>query len=315
MTRPILKKWLFLFTFINGSVFPAVVFADATDGRDHHGASDTETNVEIEYVSVGDSRSSVGDSTVKTSGILLEAEYENNNVGFTLGLERWNYQWTNPENLPFINDTNTTPWSTFNTVQLGFSYEQEINKQWELGYYVEAESSFEKQTSGSNEYEIGLDIEYELSDSWNFTLNTNYEYLDADGGEFGMDIEVTWNHHSKEGWSGEFEISSEFPESSLTYHFSKAFSTTMFYNDSGTSTIRLADNSPVIGMQGGYLEDEYQSIGTRFSYEWGHESYISLSVQRNFNRQMAFLDKTGKVETNYNFEDTFGMSLITSIEF
>tara|TARA_Y100000780_G_C13691035_1_gene419582 strand:+ start:197 stop:1135 length:939 start_codon:yes stop_codon:yes gene_type:complete len=310
--RPIFEKSLLLLPAI--AVLPITAFADPNDRRGRHDSSVPERNIEIEYTSVGDSLSSTGDGSVKTSGVLIEAEYEQNNWGFTFGFERWNYQWTKPEALPFINGIGTDPWSSFTTLQLGLEYEQEINDRWELVYYVEAESSYEKQTAGSNEYEVGLDIGYEPSDSWSFVLNTNYEYLDADGGEFGVDLEVTWNDHSKEGWSGELEISSEFPESRLTYHFSNAFSTTLFYNDSGTNTIRLADDSPVTGMQGGYLEDEYQRVGARFAYEWGHEGYLSLSIHKIFNRQMAFLDSTGTIESNFNFEDAVGMSLILSIE-
>ena len=249
--RPIFEKSLLLLPAI--AVLPITAFADPNDRRGRHDSSVPERNIEIEYT-----------------------------IDKWQCFERWNYQWTKPEALPFINGIGTDPWSSFTTLQLGLEYEQEINDRWELVYYVEAESSYEKQTAGSNEYEVGLDIGYEPSDSWSFVLNTNYEYLDADGGEFGVDLEVTWNDHSKEGWSGELEISSEFPESRLTYHFSNAFSTTLFYNDGGTNTIRLADDSPVTGMQGGYLEDEYQRVGARFAYEWGHEGYLSLSIHKNF---------------------------------
>lgn len=317
MKHKIYRKWLFLLAYVVVLVSPSVASADATDGGGHHrGTEAAEIEAEISLIGVGDAKSSVGNASVGTAGVIIETEYEKNNMVYSFNYERWKYNWTNPENLPFISGTTANPWSTFNTLQFGFGYEQELTDHWELVYIVEAESSFEKETSNSNEYELGIDIEYKPSGRWAFVLNGNYEYLDATGGEFGMDLEILWNHHSKEGWSGEIEISSEFPESNLNYHFTRAFSMTLFYGEGGTSTIRLANDTPVTGMQGGYLEDEYQSIGTRFSYELAHESYLSFSIQKNFNRQLTFIDGTGSdVETNYSFEDAIGATLSYELQF
>ncbi len=295
------KEGLFLPTFIFSLGLPTVASADATDvtGAPHH----TESSIEIEYFSIGDSKSNIGNAQVGTSGVLIQTEYENNGRVFTFNYERWNYNWANPETLPFVSGT-SAPWNTFNTLQFGFAYEQQVSDNWEFNYYVEAESSFEKETSNSNEYEVGIDFIYEASNEWSYTLNLNYEYLDAEGGEFGMDLEIEWNHHAKDGWSGEFEISSEFPETSLTYHFTRAFSTTMFYNESGTNTIRLSDSSPVTGMQGGYFEDQYNALGIKIDYELSRERYFSVIFQQNTGRNFSFTDSTGRVETIYDFADS-----------
>ncbi len=309
----IYEKWFFLFACIFVFGLPSLAFADATDSADgHHGA---ESSIEIEYFNMGDSKSNIGNTQVGTSGVLIQTEYETNNKVFSFNYERWNYNWTNPENLPFVSGLAGVPWSTFNTLQLGFAYEHEINDQWELNYYVEAESSFEKETSGSNEYETGVDFIYEPSKEWAYTLNINMEYLDATGGELGVDLEIEWNHGKKKGWSGEFEISTEFPETSLTYHFTRALSTTMFYNESGTSTIRLSDSSPVTGMQGGYFEDEYNSLGMQVDYEFTHESYLSFSFQKNTGRNFSFVDRSGRSETAYEFADTTEVSIGFSYTF
>ena len=315
MRNWLLEKCIFGLSSIVVLGTSSVVFADAAGVNRHHHDGDVESNIEIEYFNAGDSKSKTGNAQVGTSGILIEAEYEQNNMVFTLGYEQWNYNWTNPENLPFISDTFSDPWSSFTTLQFGFAYEHGINDEWELNYYVEAESSYEKETSGSNEYELGVDFTYEASKAWIFTLNLNYEYLDSEGGELGVDFGIEWNHDTKDGWSGEFEISTEFPETSLTYHFIEELSTTMFYNESGTNTIRLSDSSPVTGMQGGYLEDEYNSIGIQLNYELAEEGYLSFSVQRNMDRQLSFSDSSGGEGSTYKFDDSTELSIMYSHTF
>ncbi len=288
-------------------------------GGSHHGAGhdpgDVERVLDLEFTTAGDSRSVSGDASVRTAGFILEAEYEKNYKIFSFAFERWQYDWRKPQNLPFISASGVEPWNTFYTLALGFEYEMEINPRWELQYYIEAESSFENETSNSNEYEIGVDIDFEPNRDWVLVLNFNYEYLDAEGAELGMDMEIEWKPHNQKGWSGVFEVSSEFPESSLTYHFTPAFSTSFFFNEGGTNTIRLSDNSPVLGMRGGYLEDEYRRVGARLSYHWGHESFLSFSIENTFDRQMAFVDRNGNIEAEYEFEDALGFSLNLSYEF
>jgi hypothetical protein len=88
----------------------------------------------------------------------------------------------------------------------------------------------------------------------------------------------------------------------------------MFYNESGTNTIRLSDTSPVIGMQGGYLEDEYNSIGIELGYELTHGGTLSFSVQQNQDRQFSFLDKTG-IESVYGIGDAMEASIGFTYEF
>jgi len=305
------KELLFLLILIISS--PIVVFADATDATDGHHS--TESSVEIQYFSIGDAKSNIGNAQVSASSTVIQTEYEANDIVYSFNYERWNYNWTNPNTLPFISGTTNTPWSTFNTLQFGFSYEHEIDDQWELNYYIEAESSFEKETSESNEYEAGIDFIYEPSKEWVYTVNLNLEYLDATGSEFGVDVEIEWNHDKKDGWSGEFEISSEFPESSLTYHFTREFSTTLFSSEGGTSTIRLSDSSPVTNTQGGYFEDEYSNIGIKIDYEFEHESYLSFALQKNSDRSLSFLDSTGRVENSYEFSDTVEVSIGLSYTF
>ena len=302
----IYKKWFIVLTYFFVSGLATVTFADATDSADY--PRHTDSSIEIEYFSMGDSQSSIGNAQVGASGVLVQTEYEANDIVYSFNYERWKYNWTNPENLPFVSGT-ATPWSNFTTLQFGLAFEQEINDQWELNYYAEAESSFEKETSGSNEYEAGIDIIFEPSEEWAYTLNVNLEYLDATGGELGVDFEIEWNHDKKEGWSGEFEVSSEFPETSLTYHFSREFSTTMFYSEGGTNTIRLSDSSPVSGMQGGYFEDEYTSFGARLDYEFAPESYLTFSLQQNSDRSFSFVDRTGRTETSYEFANTIETSI------
>ncbi len=305
------EKRFFLLTYIFALGLPTTSFAGG--GHTHSNSDGVESNIEIEFFSMGDSKSKTGNAQVGTSGVLLETEYENDDMSFSFNYERWSYNWTNPENLSFVSGTaGNNPWSTFSTLQFGWSYEQDISEQWEFKYYVEAESSFEKQTSESREYEAGVDFTYDLSDSWAFTLNTNFEYLDAEGGALGVDLGIEWNHDKQEGWSGEFEVSSEFPETSLTYHFIKEFSTTMFYNESGTNTIRLSDSSPVTGMQGGYLEDEYNSLGIQLDYDLTNEGSLSFSVQQNTGRELSFTDRAGKAGAIYELDDVTEISLTYS---
>lgn len=297
-----------LFTYIVLSGLATAAYADDVDD------GGAETEVTIEYFEAGESKTIIGNAGANTSGVLIEAEYEKDHVTYTVGYERWNYTWSNPDTLPFISGTTGDPWTTFDTIQLGIDIEQEVNDHWEFTYYLEAESSFEKEMSNSYEYEAGIDFNYEASKSWSYTLNVNLEYLDAEGAELGMDLEIEWNHDSKDGWSGEFEISSEFPESHLTYHYTEAFSTTFFYNESGTNTIRLSDTSPVIGMQGGYLEDEYNSIGVQFGYELIHGGTFSFIVQQNMNRQFSFSDATER-EVIYTLGDAMEIAIGFDYEF
>ena len=329
MRRRILGKWLLSITCMYALGFPAAAHANGGSGGidrggrggghgghgAHAGPEVPERNVGIEVIGVGDTRSVLGNASVRTTGVLIETEYERNYKVFSLNFERWQYDWTNPQNLPFVSGTAADPWKNFYTVQLGFEYEQEINRKLELYYYIEAESTFEREMSNSNEYEIGMDFEYEANKDWTFVLNFNYEYLDSEGGELGMDMEIEWKPHNQKGWSGVFEVSSEFPESSLTYHFNKSFSTSFFLGEGGSNTVRLSDTSPVTGMQGGYLEDEFRRAGVRFSYHWGHESYLSFSIENNFDRQMTFVDKSGNIEVDYAFKDVMGASLYFSYEF
>ncbi len=314
MKRLIGKKWFCLLSSISLLGVPAVV---AANGGGHGHADAPELEVEIDLFRIGDSISNVGNAQTDASGVRLESQYEINNKIFSLGFERWNYSWTNPGSLPFTAGTASDPWNTFNTIQLGFAYEHEVSKHLELLYYLEAESSFEKEMDSSREYEAGIDFSYTPSDNWTYTLNVNLESLDAEseGAELGVDLEIEWNHHANEGWSGEFEISSEFPETTLRYHFTKAFSTAAFFSEGGTNTIRLSDSSPVIGMQGGYLEDEYNSIGMKFEYELAHESYFSFSLQQNSDRTLTFTDRAGLTETTYGFGDSVEMSFQFSQEF
>ncbi|HHI93797.1 MAG TPA: hypothetical protein ENK04_09870 [Gammaproteobacteria bacterium] len=309
MKSPICEKWFLLLACIFVFGLPSVVLADATDATNapHH----AESSIEIEYFRISDSTLNVGNAQVDTSGVLVQSEYETNNMVFTFNYERWNYNWTNSRDIIFVSDVDSVPWSTFNTLQFGFAYEHEIGDDWEFNYYIEAESSFEKEMSESNEYELGVDFIYEPTKAWAYTLNVNLEYLDATGAELGVDFEIEWNHDKKEGWSGEFEISSEFPETSLTYHFTRKFSTTMFYGEGGTNTIRLSDSSPVAGMQGGYFEDEYNSSGIRLDYEFTYESYLSFSFQQNTRRRFSFVDSSGKekMETTYGLADTTEVSV------
>ena len=314
MKYRLLKSFFYLnFCIILLNVSP-IVHADTGANR-HHLTGHAESKIEVKYFNAGTSKFNTGSSTVDTSGILLEAEYENNAMVFSFGYENWNYQWGSPEYLPFVSGVARNPWSNFTTLQFGFAYEHEINEQWEFSYYIEAEASYEKQISNSNEYEAGVDFSYDASKAWNLTLNINYEYLDSEGGEIGIDFGIEWNHDKKSGWSGEFEISSEFPETSITYHFIKEFSATIFYNESGTNTIRLSDTSPVIAMQAGYFEDEYNSIGIQFSYELANEGKLSLLIQQNMNRTLNFTDSSGEINTTYKFDDVIELSIKYSYVF
>lgn len=300
-----------VFTCIFAFGLPSVAFADGpatgTDSRSpHHSARHAQSSVEIEYFNLGGSKLDTGNAQVGTSGVRIETEYEKNDMVLNFNYEKWNYDWTNQSSLPFASATSNVPWSTFNTLQFGFAYEDEIDDRWEVNYYIEAESSFEKEMSGSYEYELGVDFFYEPSEAWVFGLNVNLEYLDATGAEFGVDLGIEWNHDKKDGLSAEIELSTEFPEVSLSYHFTRQISSTLFYNESGTNTIRLSDSSPVPGMQGGYFEDEYNSLGLRLAYEFAYESYVSFSLQQNTGRTFSLVDSTGREETGtvYNLSDT-----------
>jgi len=313
MKYRLFKEWFFLLIFVFG--LPTVVLADVTDSAvGHHGA---ETSARIDYFSLGNSKSAIGNAQVGSSGVRVETEYEIDDIVLSFNYERWDYKWTNPESLPFVSGTTAAPWTTFNTLQFGFAYEHEIDDLWEFNYYIETESSYEKETSNSNEYELGVDFIYEPSGGWSYTLNINLEYLDATGGELGVDLEIEWNHDTKEGWSGELELSSEFPETSLSYHFTREFSTTMFFSEGGTNTIRLSDSSPVTGMQAGYLEDEYNSFGMQLNYEFARESFLVFGIQKNSGRRLSFTDSTGREDEGiaYEFSDVIETSIGLSYTF
>ncbi len=315
------KRTLALMAIIQYVVFVSSAQANGVHGRGglggHAGHVDTGTEftIQADYFNIGTSRSSLGNAQVDTSGIRIETEYEINYWTFEFNYERWNYSWSNPELLPFIAGQRIDPWSTFQTFQLGLEYEQEISDRWEIYYYAEAESTFEREMANSNEYEIGIDFNFEQSKSWTYTLNVNWEYLDAEGSEFGVDFEIEWNDHATEGWSGVFEVSSEFPESSISYHFKSPWFATLFFEEGGTNTVRLANNSPVIGMQRGYLEDEYIGIGLRVGYELGHDSYFSVYAQQNSERELSFVDSTGKINRTYQFDDSYEFGIRFAYQF
>ncbi len=300
MNRLLMHKRCFFLTI---SIFwlPVTVIAGGSHADNDNNA---EIEMEIDYFNIGSSKSNTANSEMATSGVMFESQYEKNNTTFSFGYERWNYRWTNPENLPFGSGVARDPWGPFTTLQFGFAYEQEPRKNWELRYYLEAESSYEKEMSNSYEYEAGIDFNYEPSHNWSYTLNVNLEYLDADGAELGVDFEIEWNHHAKEGWSGEFEISSEFPESLLRYHFTKEFATAVYYGEGGTNTIRLSDNSTLPGLKGAYLEDEYTTFGLRLDYEFAPEQLLSFSLQKNTGRQLSFSGPKGGTEKIYKFDDS-----------
>jgi len=130
MKRSIYEIWFYLFTYTSILFFSAV--ASANGGGDD---ADAEVEIGISLFSAGDSKSSIGNAQVGSSGVIIETEYEKNNKTFSFNYERWNYSWTNPKSLPFTSGIAGSPWSTFNTLQFGFAYEQEINK-WELLYYI-----------------------------------------------------------------------------------------------------------------------------------------------------------------------------------
>ena len=316
MKTRILEKWLISLTSVFIIGLPSVSLSSPSDGGVH--ADDGgELNVEIEYFNTSSSKSTIGNTEAQSSGLRFETEYEKNNIAYSFAYERWSYDWTNPENFP-IDSGGSAPWDTFGSLQFGFEYEHGIGDDWELTYYAEAESSYEKERGRSNEYELGVGINYELSDAWHYTLSLNVEYLDATSEmEVGGEVEIEWNHDSRDGWSGEFEISDEFPESNVDYHFTEDFSTSFFYYEGGTNTMRLSDGSPVEGMQGGYIEDEYRSLGIGFNYEYADHSYVSFSVQQNFDRSMSFVDSTGleATETIVYFDDSPEVSLRISYTF
>lgn len=313
----VIYKYLICLLFV---LFTFEAIADRAGPPRHKGhdpsQEDAEFEIEVDIFDLGDSLSRDGNGQAGTTGIIFEAQYEIDSMVFSFGYERWAYSWVNPDSIPFSSKMGDTPFSNFTTLQFGLGYEQEIGEQWEIGYYIEAESSFELETSRSYEYEVGIDFNYEQSETWSYTFNINAEYLYADGVEFGIDVEIEWNHDSKDGWSGEFELSSEFPESILRYHFTPQYAAAIFAGDGGTNTIRLSDSSNLIpDLQGGYLEDEYSTIGLRFDYEFKTKQRLSFSLQQNSNRQFSFTDKTGNVETIYNFGDSVQFMMSYTHEF
>jgi len=298
-------------------VTSGMVLADGFRG--HHGGphiDQNELNLEIETFNIGDSKSIGGDAVMSATGIRLESEYEmKNGISFAFGYELWRYNWSSTLNMPFAPGTTATPWSEFTTYQFGMAYEHEYSDQWEFNYYIEAETSFEKEMANSNEYELGADFSYEHSKSWTTTINVNYEYLDAEGAELGLDLEIEWNDHATEGWSGEFEISSEFPESMIRYHFNSRLSAAVFYGDGGTNTIRLSDTSPLPGLQGGYLEDEYTTIGFRVDYGIHKGGKLSFNLQQNSNRLLSFQRTGVEEDITYQFEDSVEFFMRYTLEF
>lgn len=291
----------------------AITSANNVHDRDgHHEEHDDdsdELDLEIDYFNIGSSRSDTGAAEMGSSGVRIETEREINNITFSFNYERWKYSWDNPEYLPFMSGLKFDPWKTFNTFQFGIEYEHMIHDRWKIIYYAEAESSFEKETSNSNEYEIGADFIFERFGKLTYMLNVNWEYLDAEGSELGVDMELEWNDHSERGWSIDFEISSEFPESSISYHFSNVFSAAIFYAEGGTNTIRLANNSPVMDMQRGYMEDEYIGIGFRLTYEMNDDNHLSFSAQQNSEREISFVDSAGVTRRSYRFSDAYEIGI------
>lgn len=322
MKRRIYNKYIFSLTCVFVFIPPSNAFADASDWEKsvshppHHSARHVETNISAEIFAIGDSKLNNGNTQVGTSGVAIEGEYEKNEMSISYGYEQWNYNWANSEAAPFISGTNRVPWSTFNVLQFGIGYEQEKGD-WELNYFFDVESSFEKEMSGSREYEMGVDITYEPSLEWSYTFSISSEYQDAPGGELelGVGLEIEWNHDKKDGWSGEAELDDEFPEINMSYHFTRQVSTTLFYNEGGTNAVRLSDNSPVAvaGMQGGYVEDSYKEFGAGIRFEFSHESYVSFSLQKITGRAITFEDGLGnETGSTYRFEDAvqarFGLS-------
>jgi len=321
MKRRIYNKYIFSLTCTFVFTLSSNAFADASDWEKtaahppHHSARHVETNISVEYFTIGDSKLDNGNAQTGTSGVAIEGEYEKNNISISYGYEQWNYNWANSQAVPFISGTNSVPWNALNVLQFGIAYEQEKGD-WELNYFIDVESSFEKEMAGSREYEMGVDFTYEPSLEWSYTFSISSEYQDAAGGELelGAGLEVEWNHDKKDGWSGEAELDDEFPEISMSYHFTRNVSTTLFYNEGGTNAVRLSDSSPVLGMQGGYVEDSYKGFGVGFRYEFSHESYMSFSIQKNTDRVLTFEDRLGNetAATTYRFEDatqaTFGFS-------
>ncbi len=319
MKRRIYLKYFFSLSCI--FILPKSVLADASDWDKggvhppHHSARHVETNVSAELFTIGNSKLNNGNAQVGTSGVVIEGEYEKNEMSISYGYEQWNYNWANSEAAPFISGTNLVPWSTFNVFQLGVGYEKDISDDWEVNYFFDVESSFEKEMSGSRDYEMGVDLTYATSLEWSYTFSISSEYQDSPGGEleFGASLEIEWNHDKKDGWSGEAEFDGELPEISMSYHFTRQVSTTLFYNEGGTSAVRLSDTSPVAGMQGGYVEDSYKVSGAGLRYEFSHESYVSFSLQKNTGRVLAFDNGLGnEIGAKYSLEDTvqaaFGLS-------
>ena len=126
MRHRICVKWLFLLTCVYVLGLPIVASANGATTIDrggrgggahigHHGPEAVERTVGIELTGVGDSSSSVGNASVGTTGVIIETEYEKNYKVYSFNFESWSYDWTNPENLPFVSGTATDPWSNFYT--------------------------------------------------------------------------------------------------------------------------------------------------------------------------------------------------------
>ncbi len=326
--RPILKVvvpgansrlWLSsvcFFLLICSEITSAHGVHDREGHRGEHDDDDSEElTVEVDYFNIGSSRYSTGIAEMEASGARIETEREIDRITLSLNYERWQYSWKNSGYLPFMTGSGPGPWTAFNTFQFGIEYEHDIRNRWKILYYAEAESSFEEEMSNANEYEIGVDFIFEQSGKLTYMLNVNWEYLDAEGSELGVDMEIEWNSHVEKGWSVDFEISSEFPESSISYHFSDAISAAIFYTEGGTNTIRLSNKSPVMDMQRGYMEDEYIGIGFRLAFELGDENHLSFSVQQNSEREISFIDSSGSIRRSYRFSNAYEFGLRFTYDF
>jgi len=87
MKYQISEKCFLLLASIFVVGLPSVAFSDATDATNapHH----AESSIEIEYFNMGSSKSGIGNSQVGTSGVLIQTEYETNNIVFSFNYERW----------------------------------------------------------------------------------------------------------------------------------------------------------------------------------------------------------------------------------
>jgi len=293
----------YLLALIPVLMFPAIVSAGP------------EGSIETRLFNIGDSKSKLGSAQVGTTGVMIDGEYKTNHLIFSAGIERLTYSWKNPSTLPFSSGMSGDPWASFNVLKLGFAYEHYIDKQWEYTYYIETESSYEEQISRSYRSEAGIKFLYEPTKTWAYTLVLNLENTDAEGADVGYDIEIEWNGDTREGWSAKLQVSTQFPESMLSYHFTRSFTTSIFYLEGGTNLVRLSDTSPVPGFQGGYVEDQYTAFGILLDYEMKRNSNISLAIQTNSGREFTFLDKNGDNKTKYKFDNSSEISIQYSQEF